>query len=552
MSFSVCKFISFLLCFVNILYGQSNDEKQLSLAIDSLNSNSNYAYKTLSQVLKQDNTPVFNAKAELFLGNYFNTINIVDSSMYYTKRALLHLKDEELIARAYHIMGFCYKKKGKVDNAMEMLFKSLKISKKNDYREITCDVKLDLGILYAIKKNYSRAIEYYDKSKTIAEANGFKDKSINAQVHKAMSISKLGKPNQAITMLLNNLESAKKISSLTIQKNIYNNLVEIYSTTKNYKSANTALVNFYKLRDSITNAKHKNEITALVANYETVNEKKDILTLNEALTDNNSEIKRERLHKKIFLYGFLIILIPTLGLLFVYAQKLKVKNKYNQQKEAINKQKITTLLKEHELTLANTYMLAQNQVRSRIGRELHDSIGGNLAGIKLQMEGRVHELPLLKEFIPRINYTYEQVRAISHNLVQKKFNNTQFSKYLSDYIDTISKATETDILFITHQVEKINTIDENKKSEIFKIIQELINNTLKHAKAKEIEICLNAYQDKIEIFFEDDGVGFNTQKRVSGIGLQNIKERLSLLNASIDIDSVINRGTAVRIEIPLK
>ncbi len=622
MSFKTYRIIIFFFCFSNIIYCQSNGENQLLSVKDSLTSNPNYAYKTLSRLSKQNNnTKDFSARTDLLLGNYFNSIGVVDSSMHYTKRALLSLKDEEEIANAYRIIGSCYRRSGKIDNAMEMLFKSLRISEKNNYNKIACVVKSDLGILYANKKEYdkaiqfleesntlseddnviysnyinigsvyfikkdlfnaekffvkafemmpsekapsasatvalnigsilyekkeySRAAEYYDKSRAIADAHGFKDKSINAVVHKSMTIAALGKPKDAIGLLLNSLEPAKAISSLGIQKNIYQNLRDIYNEMNNYKAANTALINFHKLKDSISNTKQKNAITELEVKYETAKKEKEILTLKEDQTLKNEEIKRQRLLKKIFLIGFFIILIPTIGLFLVYYQKQKVKNKYN-------KQKITSFVKEQELKLVNTYMLAQNEERSRISRELHDSIGGNLAAIKLQMEGHKNKPIAFNGIIEHLDDTYEQVRTISHNLIPKKIHQTQFTKYLKDYMDTISKVSDPDILFIPHPPEKIDAIDNDQKAEIFKIIQELITNALKHAKAKTIEVCLNAYADKIEIIFEDNGVGFDTKKGATGIGLQNIKERVNLLKANIDIDSVINRGTAIRIEIPV-
>ncbi|MHA7060141.1 tetratricopeptide repeat-containing sensor histidine kinase [Aquimarina sp. M1] len=608
--------------------GQESAIMQLDQAIDSLDTNPTYSYTLLSKVSKhkkyQDS---IKAKAKLYLGSYFNSIGVVDSSMYYTRASLIHLRNKKYLAKAYRLLGSSFRRSGQMDNAIEILYKSLKISEEIDYHDMIVKVKSDLGLLYANKKEYNKAIRflqesintaeseqavygnyvnigaiyflqkdfenaeqyflkafemmpaekdpkvsatialnlgsvlyenkkyqqainYYEKSKQIADAHGFVDKSLNATIHKALVVGILGNYPEAIQTLKNSIVKAEGISSLEIQKNIYDNLAIVYKEAKDYKASNEALLQYHVFRDSLNNRKQRTEITELEVKYETATKEKEILVLKEDQLVKKAEIRRQRLLKRFYIIGFIIVLIPILGLLLVYYQKLQVKNKYNAQKEEINKQKITAFLKEQELKLANTYVIAQNEERSRIARELHDSIGGNLAAIKLQMKDIQKDKGIQDAIIDQLDNTYEQVREISHNLIPKKINQTAFTNYISDYIKTIEKVTDPEITFIPHPEEKVNDIDDNQKVEIFKIIQELITNALKHAKAKVIEICLNAYSDSIEIIFEDDGIGFDVKKQSTGIGLQNIKKRLSLLKAKIDIDSTINRGTAIRIEIP--
>ncbi|WP_299261496.1 sensor histidine kinase [uncultured Aquimarina sp.] len=609
-------------------FGQESAITKIDKAIDSLDTNPNYSYTVLSKISKSEKyQDSIKAKAKLFLGSYFNSIGVVDSSMYYTRASLIHLRNKKYLAKAYRLLGSSYRVSGKIDDALELLYRSLKISEEIHYRDMVTKVKSDLGLLYANKKEYEKgirflqesianaqseqaiygnyvnigaiyffqedfenaekyfriafemmppekdpkvsatialnlgsilyenkkydqAIDYYEKSKQIADKHGFVGKSLNAITHKALVIGVLGNHSEAIQMLTSTIAKAKEISNLEIQRNIYDNLAIVYKEANDHKSANNALVQYHIFKDSLNNRKQKKEITELEVKYETATKEKEILLLKEDQLVNEAEIKRQRLLKRFYIIGFIIVLIPIIGLLLVYYQKLQVKTKYNAQKEEINRQKTTSFLKEQELKLANTYVIAQNEERNRISRELHDSIGGNLAAIKLQMIDIKKGEEFQNAIINQLDNTYQQVREISHNLIPKKISQTAFANYISEYIDTIEKVTDPDITFIPHPIEKINTIDDNQKVEIFRIIQELITNALKHAKAKVIEICLNAYSDSIEIIFEDDGIGFDVKKERNGIGLQNIKKRLTLLKAKIDIDSAINRGTAIRIEIP--
>ncbi len=621
-------FVYVFLWSIFICFGQESANLQLDRAIDSLDINPTYSYTVLSKISKHKNyQDSIRAKAKLYLGTYFNSTGVVDSSMYYTRASLIHLRNKKHLAKAYRLLGSSFRRSGQMDNAIEILYRSLKISEEIDYQEMIVKIKSDLGLVYANKKEYDKAIrfleesinkaeneqaiygnyvnigaiyflkkdfknaeeyflkafkmvppekdpkvsatialnlgsvlyeakkydqaiDYYDKSKKIADEYGFVDKSLNAIAHKALVVGILGNYSEAIQVLNNSIAKAEEISNLEIQKNIYENLAIVYKKAKDYKASNEALIQYHIFRDSLNNRKQKKEITELEVKYETATKEKEILELKENQLLKDSEIKRQQLLKRFYIFAFISVLIPILGLLLVYYQKLRVKNKYNAQKEEINKQKIASFLKEQELKLANTYVIAQNEERSRIARELHDSIGGSLAAIKLQMKDIQKDEDIQKTIINQLDDTYEQVREISHNLIPKKISQTAFANYITDYIKTIEKVTEPEITFIPHPEEKINVIDDNQKVEIFKIIQELITNALKHAKAKVIEICLNVYNDSIEIIFEDDGIGFDVKKTNNGIGLQNIKKRLSLLKATIDIDSTINRGTAIRIEIP--
>ncbi|WP_188112025.1 tetratricopeptide repeat protein [Aquimarina sp. RZ0] len=600
---------------------------RMNNAIDSMTSNPDYTYKILTSIANNNKNPdSIIARARLNLGNYFNTIGVVDSSMYYTRAALIHLRSKRHMAKAYRTLGSCFRRSGQMDNAIEILYKGLKISEEIGYKEMISIIKSDLGILYINKKEYDKAIQflqesiesaenqqavygnysnigtlyffkgdldnaekyfikalelvpdekdpktsatltlnigsilfekkeykkaglYFDKSKEIADRYGFKDKSLTAITNKAEVIDKFGDTQKAIAMLSASLVLAKEISNLKIQKDIYENLTNYYTKINKHQSANKALTQFHILKDSMTNARQKKEVTELEVKYETAQKEKEILLLKEDQLVKENEIKRQHLLKKSFVIGFISILIPIIGLLLVYYQKLQVKIKYNAQKEEMDNQKFTSFLKEQELKLANMYVIAQNEERSRIARELHDSIGGNLAAVRLQLLSQKDKKQ--DTIIEQLNDTYEQVREISHDLIPKKISQTAFTSYINDYLKTLEKSTEPDITFIPHPIEDINTINDHQKVEIFKIIQELMTNTLKHAKAKVIEICLNVYNDSIEILFEDDGIGFDKKKENSGIGLQNIQKRLALLEANMDIDSAINRGTAIRIKIPM-
>ncbi len=514
-------------------------DKAIEILFKSLEISEKIHYKEMISKVKSD------------LGILYGNKNELDKAIQFFKESIDHAYNDQAIYANYVNIGSIYFFKKDFDNAEKYFIQAFELMPLEKDPKVSATIALNIGSVLFENKKYIKAINYYEKSKNIADNYGFKDKGLNAIVHKALALDALGNSGKAINTLVKTLPEAKKIRNLEVQKNIHENLASIYTTIGNHKLANSSLIEFYKLKDSISNTKQRKEITELEIKYETTKKEKEILALKENQLIKDNEISRQRLLKRSSIIVFLIVLIPISALLIVYYQKLKVQNQYNLQKEEIHKQKINSVLKEQELKLANTYTFAQNEERNRIASELHDSVGGNLAAIKLQMAGRQEEIHKEKDTIlDQLDNVYEQVRQISHNLTPKKLCNSSFTKYISDYIDTIENVTEPEITFIPHPVDKIDKLDEKYKPEIFKVIQELLTNALKYANAKHIEICFNVYENDLEVIFEDDGIGFSVDTVTSGIGLQNIKNRLSKMYGEIHIDSVINRGTAIRIKIP--
>ncbi len=306
------------------------------------------------------------------------------------------------------------------------------------------------------------------------------------------------------------------------------------------------------ISNQIIEQQNSKAIKEIEIKYQTLQKENEIYELKEVQRTKQSELEQQKTIKKAFLYGFLVLLIPIIALLYVYYQKLQTQSQLNKQQEELNSQKIAALLNSQELELARTSLDAQQEERHRIAKQLHDSIGSNLAGIKLQLANLKSSSNFQKEVMNQVNETYELVRDISHDLVPKKFNQNTFTFLLEKYIGQLQKNSTIEITFSAHPKEKINRLPERLKVELYQITQELFTNTLKHADASAVEIHLNIHDEMFQLIFEDDGNGFDSEKFRKGIGLQNIESRLQQLEATLMLDSAPTRGTVITIEIPLK
>ncbi len=484
------------------------------------------------------------ALAYIEKGEYDKSISILDE-------CLNQSNDKQIRAFANKYYGDVYLYGNDLEASKMFYKKALK-----DFNYLKLDkpilkVQINLGTIALMEKNYDKALNFLGKAKNLALEKQFYDLYIASilRIGKVYSITKQYEAAQIV--LSTAYVNAVQWNQLESQKVIANNLIDVYVSLEDYKNAYSLMTQYQSISNMITQDQNTKEVKELEIKYQTVQKENEILSLQEEQLLKESEIKRQKTIKNAFLIGFLILLVPIVALLYVYYQKLQAQSQLNTKQEEINRQKVSSLIKGQELKLVKASIEAQDDERSRIARELHDSIGGNLAAIKLQMNNLSDTTEIKGSIVNQIDETYKQVREISHNLIPSKFSQNAFTTLIGEYIDKLDKASDQNITFIPHPESKINALNENLQVEIFNILQELITNTLKHAKAKNIEIHVNVHNNMVQMLFEDNGIGYDTEKTPNGIGLQNIKSRLETLNAQINIDSVLNRGTVVNIEIPI-
>ncbi len=189
--------------------------------------------------------------------------------------------------------------------------------------------------------------------------------------------------------------------------------------------------------------------------------------------------------------------------------------------------------------------------RRRLSRELHDGIGPLLTSLKFYIENRIESPTQKAEMKKILDGTISEIRLMSNALMPSTLDDFGVGVALTNFVDNIKKTSGISIEFEDLTKETDSKITKNQAINIFRIGQELINNTLKHAKAKNIRITLSEFDDFISLFYFDDGEGFNIRAVKLGSGIINIKERVEICNGEINIES--KRGnTTFEIELPIE
>ncbi len=214
-------------------------------------------------------------------------------------------------------------------------------------------------------------------------------------------------------------------------------------------------------------------------------------------------------------------------------------------------------IKESEINALNSLLEGQEQERKRLAREIHDGIGPilstvkiNLAGIEDDVETINHSLgEKFRKTNKMIDEAANELRAISHNLMPKLLSDFGLVEALETLCEKINDSKSPNIQFIHSGIK--HRLDEGTELALYRISQELINNTLKHAQASKITLQVLQKQAHIQLMYEDDGVGFRQAKKTQGLGLTNIENRTKALSGEVIVDSRPGKGMTATIEIPL-
>ena len=166
---------------------------------------------------------------------------------------------------------------------------------------------------------------------------------------------------------------------------------------------------------------------------------------------------------------------------------------------------------------------------------MHDGVNGDLSAIKFKLSALSDkENPAIGEAVAMIDDSCKQVRAISHNLVPPSLENFNLVEALEEYIENTNSIHEPEIDF--QHLGEHPRLSKNAEINIFRIVQELVVNALKHAEAQQINVQLSCREEEIQLTVEDDGKGFDTSaQNKSGIGLSNIQSRVDYLQADKDV-----------------
>ena len=301
--------------------------------------------------------------------------------------------------------------------------------------------------------------------------------------------------------------------------------------------------NYYEAKyDSLVQAGHTEELSAYGLDLET---KYKTASKEERIQLQQSQLRSKTILNYSFAIATLLVLIISILLFRTYKNKQK-----------LQQQRITELETEKQLSATEAVLKGEAQERIRIAKDLHDGLGGMLSGTKYSLNAMKGNLIMTPEnalaferSIDMLDNSIREMRRVAHNMMPEALVKFGLNTALKDFCNDISESGALKVSYQSIGLE-IQKINQTMSIAIYRIVQELINNTVKHSKATNAIVQVTKTNIALSVTVEDDGEGFDTAilQQSKGIGWSNIQNRVDFLKGKMDINSS-GKGTSVLIEI---
>ena len=472
------------------------------------------------------------------LGILFNQLAEYDKALLYHRKAMAsakELSDPILKANTLNNMGVVYENAGKYQRAIQNYQTALKVD--------------------SLFQKQTRLYAMLHDNLAYSQMKAFPEKEVEPLFNFALNIRDSIHHQAGIVINKIHLSDSYLAQQDTVRAIEYasqaKNLAE---ETRNYRDLLASMLLLSKMDNSRSKEYLNNYINI---NDSLQREERAIRNKFARIRFETDEFiaRNEDLNKqKKFIYAGSVAVLGVVLLVFVNVyQRNKNRQLKLEQDQQISNEEIYNLL----LVQQNKLEEGRHREKNRISRELHDGILGKLFGVRFMLES-LHDksdknsVETKKKYIDDLRMIEEEVRNISHDLESDFFSQKEsFLEILSDYLNSQKKAGHFELDFNNDEDIQWDKLSSKTKINLFRIVQEAVNNVIKYSGAGEVTIHFRKTKGSLEMQIQDDGSGFDIHRSTKGIGIKNMKSRVKSLRGSWRISSG-GDGTTILVNVPLK
>lgn len=475
------------------------------------------------------------------LYDLYQVQGLMDEAIYYGDKSYelsLKLKAERGIAYGLFIQGLKYQKI-KPDLALNYADRSLKMAISKNIPELQ---QFSSGLKSKILISQNK---FYEAKAALTQGTEFTAGSVQQ-----VTYANLADVYYHLNDLPKALEYFKRSYNMAISSGYHAELAEalvsgiaIYEKLKDYKNAYKLQKELQDIQEKIASARLKLDFQRSALKFRTAEKDKELAQKQLQIARQDNRLNRQSLI--MTLTGLIILLASTLGALHI-----------RQQRRLQNQQDIT-LKANREIQTLEAMMKGEETERLRIAKDLHDATGGLLSAVKMRFSTLRNEHPELKvspSFTQGMNMLDDasaEIRKTAHNLMPDMLTRFGLDEAVQAFCNNMSLRNR---LVIDYQsVGDIGRYQEGFELGVYRIVQELVNNIIKHAEAGHALVQFTRQDDLLTISIEDDGKGFSIENDASksGLGLQSVASRVQTLSGILEIDTAPGKATAVYIEFDI-
>ncbi len=561
-----------------------------------------YSEKALSLALKIRSSVLLSSSLQS-MGEYCLSHEMYRESMsYFLKSLTIEEKhgDIKRMADLYDELGLVYYYLEVFDKSLDYNQRALEIYGRFNDTTGLATALCHLGSLHSSREfcenrskeeklhDFQTAIRYYEQSLELCLRKGDLDGVARNNQNIAAVYNKLEKPQIALGYVLRALEHCRKVNDpegllstlytlgrtyyrlgeysksleafreserISLERNLtggiqylYESMASTYYFLGDYKNAYLGYIKYMTIRDSVYNAEKSRQIIELETKYQSEIRQKEILRL-----------KAEKKRRNTLVYTLLAVVLLLVFSIYYQIRLFRKNRIIDGQNLQLREDKIRELEQERLYLAARSVMEGEEAERTRLASDLHNGLGGLLSGIKINLSSMKENSLMTHENVSAFNHaislldtSISELRRIAHNLMPETLNHYGLKTAVEDFCTQVSPAglPEISLQFFGDDMRYTKELELT----MYRIIQELVNNALKHSGASRINIQVFSEPKRLFAQITDNGIGFDAsaiEKERKGKGLENIRDRVTALNGRFDIWSSPGEGTEMSVEIEI-
>lgn len=468
---------------------------------------------------------------------------------YFQRTGNLYL-ETHLLAR----MSKLYSDQGNVQKAMAL---KRAFSAKN---QVLKDTVLDIAVAkYEVEHNgqlgkYS--IARYEASNALRLAEQIKRNDfITWGQYSVGRYSFLDRDYNMAVFFLKKAEKSAPRANVVMRRDISRQLSSAYAALDSLELAFQYATRAVEIGDTLIALEREAALHRLALQFDTREKRREIKQLEEEKSVVEEESKQQRIGLLTLGVALAAVLLALFFIVRDYSHRIRVNKLLAAQKEEINRQKIRDLENTLKIETMQSMLAGQESERQRVAQDLHDSVGGLLAAIKIQLETMLSKKPERAQdddwikIKALLDETVSETRHIARNMQPSALLEFGLVTALRDLTNRVHGEGVPHITF--QHFGEFADLNREIALNCYRIIQELIQNSLKHAQATEIMVQITRTDNQVALLVEDDGTGFDPESNQKGMGTDNVARRAQFLKGELSVQSAKGQGTSTLVTVPI-
>lgn len=530
------------------------DNSLLAIAYNNLGNQNQYLGDLKSSATNYLNALIFSEGVDTpqrrqrysnNLASVFLQLEEKSKSYYYANKSYkLALETHDSLGMASSLVNLALSEvlNKKYEDALKHLDQVLVLGKALKDDSYVLDGLINKADVYAKMANYRAALRLYQRSFRMLKDYPVPDYALYVYWGLAQNHFHLGNYHQANDFLLQGIQVAQDLQTLQELSKLYLLGSEINEKLDQNRQALDFRKQYESLNDSLAGVETRSSIHKLEIEYQTAQKEKAIADQQLVIARNNLEIERK--DKSIFLWAAIAVSLLSAIVIFIIVYRNK------QRRHA---EKIQLLRKQNELQVLNALIEGEEKERSRLARELHDGVGGILSASRMHLSIIQDEEPQgprhddFQNISAMLDHASQEIRTIAHNLFPDLLQMHSLDGAISNFCQRIRKSG---LNVEYYCLGAIPDLPIHMKLVLYRAVQELLNNVMKHSKADHVLVQLSHQKGMLVLIVEDNGVGFD-QGEGYGMGLRTLQDKVAKMDGTIAIESEPGKGATIQIEFDI-